>query len=180
MAHELAHAWFGNLVTPRFWDALWLKEGFATFFAFFVADALEPNANWKSRFLVRESVPAKVCWLYSPSWVLTRAQAYDGLPMTHALEASVNNSGEATEIFDEISYGKAAALVQTVESYLGGDALRNGVRKYIEQFKFKTAASLDLWLTLFKASRNGLCGGVFQLFLVRPLRDTRDPPSRTS
>ncbi len=137
IAHEIAHMWFGNLVTPRFWDALWLKEGFATYFAYFVCDALEPNAHWKSRFQVQESV---------------RGKRFDSRASTHALEATVSNTGEAYETFDDVAYSKGAALVQMVESYIGSDALRNGVRKYIDQFKYKNAASLDLWLALMKAA----------------------------
>ncbi len=152
--------WFGNLVTIRWWDSLWLKEGFATYFAFFVCDALEPNGLWKSRFQLDQ----------------IRGKNFDAKSTTHAVESGVSNSGEANEVFDDVSYLKGASLVQMAESYIGGDAMRNGVRRfvflcqrkkkcsisfffnfslffrYIEQFKYKNAASLDLWMALMKAA----------------------------
>jgi aminopeptidase N len=154
VAHEVAHMWFGNLVTPRFWDALWLKEGFATYFGYFVCDALEPNAHWKSRFQVQETVPAKL---------------FDSRAATHALEATISNTGEAVENFDDVTYSKGASLVQMVESYIGSDALRNGVRKYIDQFKYKNAASLDLWLALMKYE----CFLSFVLLLTSSFQGTK-------
>lgn len=137
VAHEIAHMWFGNLVTPRFWDSLWLKEGFATYFAFFACDALEPDGHWKTRYLTSNTL---------------RGKELDALTSTHALETSVSNSGEAHEVFDLISYNKGSAMISFIESYIGPEAVRDGLRKYVEQFKYKNAASLDLWLALMKAA----------------------------
>lgn len=138
IAHEIAHMWFGNLVTPRYWDALWLKEGFATYFAFFVCGALEPDQHWKTRYLVDDVI---------------RGKELDGNAATHPLEVTVTSAGEVKEIYDAISYCKGAALINAVESYIGKEAVQEGLRKYIEQFKYKNAASLDLWLALGKASK---------------------------
>ena len=136
-AHEIAHMWFGNLVTPRYWDALWLKEGFATYFAFWVCDQLEPEEHWKVRYLQEDTL---------------RGKKLDAQESTHALESPVATPGQVQETYDSISYCKGAALIKFVESYIGADALRTGLRAYIKQFAYKNAASLDLWLSLGKAA----------------------------
>lgn len=135
VAHELAHMWFGNLVTPRFWNSTWLKEGFATYFAYFAGSQLEPNVPWQAMYLEGEIMPGK---------------ALDALASTHALEMDVTNSGEAREVFDTISYCKGASMISMLESYLGADAIRDGLREYVSKHKYKNAASLDLWIALGK------------------------------
>ena len=133
VAHEVAHMWFGNLVTPFVWNSLWLKEGFATMLSFLAANKLEPYGGWSERFL------------YSYSLV---AREMDSLSVARALESSVTNSGEANEQFDEIGYAKGASIIAMLAAYCGFDALQSGLSSYIDKFEYGNATASDLWTSL--------------------------------
>lgn len=86
VAQTIAHQWFGDLVTPRFWDSLWLKEGFAEYLGFLACTTLDPEGAWPEQAMFKQY----------------EGKQFDALPSTHALESSVSNSGEAAEVFDHL------------------------------------------------------------------------------
>ena len=137
IAHEIAHMWFGDLVTMKWWDDLWLNESFATFMAYKVVDSAYPQ--WKIwQDFVKNSTGG--------------AMARDALNSTHPIEAKVRSPEEIEELFDEISYGKGASILRMIEAYIGPDKFQKGVSKYLQQFRYSNASGRDLWDHLQQAS----------------------------
>jgi puromycin-sensitive aminopeptidase len=151
IAHELAHMWYGNLVTMAWWDDLWLNEAFATWMALQVVDDWQPG--WR-------------IWL---DFEQHRSAAYalDGLRNTHPVYTEVRTPEEATENFDAITYDKGASVVRMLESWLGPQAFRRGVRRYIRQHRESNARAADLWEALEKASGKPV-GPVVRAWIERP------------
>lgn len=137
-AHEIQHQWFGDLVTMKWWDDIWLNEGFATFMSYKIINRLHPEWNMWSEFLMRFGFDA---------------MRIDELKSTHPVEVKMKNASEMNEVFDFISYGKGASVLRMLESFLGEEAFRSGIRRYIKRFSYSNAASNDLWNELEKASR---------------------------
>ena len=137
IAHELAHMWYGDLVTMAWWDDLWLNESFATWMAFKVVDDWKPEWNM---------------WLEFES---QRAPAFalDAMENTHPIYVAVNKPSEATENFDVITYEKGASVVRMLESWLGPAVFRAGVRRYIRRHREANARAADLWGALEEAAR---------------------------
>lgn len=136
IAHELAHMWFGNLVTMQWWDDLWLNEAFATWMAFKVIDDWKPEWRMWNNFEPHRAA----------------ALSMDALANTHPIYAEVANAAQATENFDAITYEKGASVVRMLESYLGEAKFRKGVRAYISKNVESNAVAADLWKALEKAS----------------------------
>src|SRR5881296_439465 len=137
IAHEIAHMWFGDLVTMKWWDDIWLNESFATFMGHHAVDQGYPQ--WK-------------VWQDFVRTQTSGAMGRDGLRSTHPIEARVKNPEEIEELFDEISYGKGASILRMIESYIGTDKFRKGVSKYLQQFRYSNASGRDLWSRLQEAS----------------------------
>ncbi|KAI1145070.1 aminopeptidase 2 [Nemania diffusa] len=129
--HEIAHMWFGNLVTMKYWDGLWLKEGFATLMAWMASDKLYPSWRIWDNYVLRD---------------LQAALELDSLSNTHAVEQVVQDATEAKQIYDEISYQKGCCILKMVSHELGEDRFLEGVRLYIERHSFGNTESKDLWL----------------------------------
>jgi len=137
IAHEIAHMWFGDLVTMKWWDDIWLNESFATFMGQKSIDSAYPQ------------------WTIWQDFVRTQtagAQARDGLKSTHPIEAKVSDPAEIEELFDEISYGKGASILRMIEAYIGPDNFQKGVANYLQQFRYSNAAGRDFWTRLQQAS----------------------------
>jgi puromycin-sensitive aminopeptidase len=136
IAHELAHMWYGDLVTMAWWDDLWLNEAFATWMAYRVVDDWRPE------------------WRMWQGFEHDRAGALalDALSNTHPIYAEVRSVAEATENFDAITYEKGAAVVRMIEHYLGADVFRAGVRLYMQRHREANTVAADLWRALEDAS----------------------------
>jgi tricorn protease interacting factor F2/3 len=137
ISHELAHQWFGNLVTMKWWNDLWLNESFATLMSYKVVDAAFPGWNVWQDFLIDETSPA---------------MSMDSLRNTHPIEADVKSPDDIQQIFDAITYGKGASILRMIEAYTGLDEFRKGVQKYLERYRFSNAAGIDLWNSLDECS----------------------------
>ncbi len=137
IAHEVAHQWFGNLVTMKWWDDLWLNESFATFMAYKVVDFVFPQ--WK-------------VWQDFMRTDMFAGMARDSLLSTHPIEVAIKHPNEIEQFFDEISYSKGASVLRMIEAYTGHENFRNGVRSYLEDYKFSNAAGNELWTALEKFS----------------------------
>lgn len=129
ITHELAHMWFGNLVTMSWWDDLWLNEAFATWMAFKIVDVWKPE------------------WRMWDDFDSGKAQALqlDSLASTHPIHVPVRNAYEATENFDLITYEKGGALLRMFEGFLGEAAFRDGIRSYMKKHAYKNTVADDLW-----------------------------------
>jgi tricorn protease interacting factor F2/3 len=137
ISHELAHQWFGNLVTMKWWNDLWLNESFATLMSYKVVDSAFPGWNAWQDFLIDETSPA---------------MSMDSLRNTHPIEADVKSPDDIQQIFDAITYGKGASILRMIEAYTGLDEFRKGVQKYLERYRFANAAGIDLWNSLDECS----------------------------
>ncbi len=136
VAHELAHMWFGNLVTMRWWDDLWLNEAFAEWLSIKAVDQLAPAyAAWDD-FQHRKA----------------GALATDALETTHSIYSPVATPAEAEELFDSITYIKGCSVLRMLESFLGEEVFRSGVRTYMREFAEDNATGTDLWRHLQNAS----------------------------
>ncbi len=136
-AHELAHQWFGNLVTMAWWDDLWLNESFATLMADKALDALFPK--WKSSIS------------YIPT-TFGRAFSYDELINTHPVGVKIDRAEESNALFDAISYSKGGSILHMIEDYVGKDTFRDGLRHYMKKHKYSNATRSDLWDAISDAS----------------------------
>jgi aminopeptidase N len=136
VAHEMAHQWFGDLVTMAWWDDLWLNEGFATWMATRPLEALHPE--WE--------VPV------DEAAENHRALALDSFKSTHAIRERVDTPDEIEAAFDEIVYEKGAAILRMVEQFVGADTFRSGVNAYLEAHAYGNARSDDFWRSIAAAS----------------------------
>ncbi|AWR96488.1 leucyl aminopeptidase [Acidianus sulfidivorans JP7] len=137
VAHELAHQWFGDLVTMKWWNDLWLNESFATFMSYKAVNWLKPEWDFWGDFVYSET---------------SGAMEKDSLHITHPIEANVKSVEEIEEIFDDISYGKGASILRMIEYYLGNEDFRKGISAYLQAHKYSNAEGKDLWLSLEQAS----------------------------
>jgi tricorn protease interacting factor F2/3 len=137
VAHELAHMWFGDLVTFKWWNDLWLNESFATFMEYKAVDSAFPQWRLWEDFLRDET---------------TSAMTRDSLRSTHPIEANLKSPDEIDQIFDEISYSKGANIIRMLEEYLGAEAFRQGISLYLHRYKFSNATGDDLWDSLEASS----------------------------
>ncbi len=138
IAHEIAHQWFGNLVTMRWWTDLWLNEGFASYIEYLAVDKIYPNWN---------------IWTQFANHDLGVALKLDSLHNTHPIEIKVHHPSEISEIFDEISYSKGASVIRMLAEYLGEENFKNGLRYYLKKHSYKNTITLDLWNALEKVSK---------------------------
>ncbi|ROT40104.1 aminopeptidase [Sodiomyces alkalinus F11] len=135
--HELAHQWFGNLVTMSGWSGLWLKCGWAEFGARYSLNALYPEWKLKESFVSED---------------LQSALALDGLRSSHPIEVPVSRPEDINQIFDSISYAKGSCVVHMLSDFLGEEVFMDGVRKYLQRHMYRNASTNDLWLALSEAS----------------------------
>jgi aminopeptidase N len=135
-AHEVAHQWFGNLVTMAWWDNLWLNEGFASWMAAKATDHFHPE--WRPY----------LDDLAGREYVLN----LDARKTTHPIQTRIDNEAQAANAFDAITYEKGQAFLRMLEAYLGEDAFRKGIRAYLARHQYSNTTSQDLWTALEKAS----------------------------
>ncbi len=137
VAHEVAHQWFGNLVTMRWWDDVWLNEGFATWMANKVMASLHPE--WQS-------------WLLSAATSRERALQLDAGSATHPVVLPVVSIADVSEAFDPISYQKGGAVIRMIEETIGEAAFRQGMRRYMQKHAYGNTVTDQLWTELESAS----------------------------
>lgn len=137
IAHELAHQWFGNLVTMRWWNDLWLNESFATFMATKAVDHFYPE--WMS-------------WDHFLKSATSDSMSLDALHNSHPINVDVKHPAEVREIFDNISYGKGGSVLRMLEDFVGEEHFRKGLHLYLSQYKYANATTHDLWNALAQAS----------------------------
>ena len=138
ISHEIAHMWFGNLVTMKWWNDLWLNESFATFMATKFVDKFYPEWDLWNQFVED---------------AMNVAMGLDSLKTTHPIDVKVNSPAEIREIFDAISYDKGGCVLRMLENYVGEPNFQKGLKKYLSDFKYKNAEGQDLWDAIGKASK---------------------------
>ena len=136
ITHELAHQWFGNLVTMAWWDDLWLNEAFATWMAYKIVDDWRPS--WRIWMDFEAGKGA--------------ALALDALVSAHPIRAEIKNAEEAGESFDAITYEKGGAVLRMLEGFLGAERFRDGIRLYMRRHREANATADDLWSALEESS----------------------------
>ena len=137
MSHEIAHMWFGDVVTMKWWDDIWLNEGFATWIT------PKPIAEWKPEWNVD----------VEEAQYTSGALETDSLAATRPIRTKASSSAEINELFDGIAYGKTAAVLRMIESYVGESTFREGIRAYIRKFAFDNAAAEDFWGTTARVTK---------------------------
>ncbi len=137
VSHENAHMWFGDLVTMKWWNGLWLNEAFATFMEMLAVDAWKPE------------------WRRWDSFTVSRAAAMqvDGLKSTRPIEFPVERPEEAAGMFDVFTYEKGASVLRMLEQYLGAEAFRDGIRLYLRRHAYANAETTDLWDALEESTK---------------------------
>ncbi|XP_041800155.1 aminopeptidase Ey-like [Chelmon rostratus] len=145
ISHELAHMWFGNLVTMRWWNDLWLNEGFATYVSYLGADRAELDWNMKDLIVLNEIIGV---------------MAVDALASSHPLsskEEDVQKPEDISQLFDSITYSKGAAVLRMLSEFITEDVFTQGLQTYLDEFKYNTTVYTDLWTHLQTAvSKNSI------------------------
>ncbi|XP_075015741.1 aminopeptidase N [Calonectris borealis] len=139
IAHELAHQWFGNLVTLRWWNDLWLNEGFASYVEYLGADSAEPSWGIKDLMVLNE--------VYS-------VMATDALTTSHPLsfrEEEINTPAQISEVFDSIAYSKGASVLRMLSDFLTENVFKEGLQSYLHTFAYGNTVYTDLWSYLEEA-----------------------------
>jgi aminopeptidase N/puromycin-sensitive aminopeptidase len=136
VAHEIAHQWFGDLVTMKWWDDIWLNEGFATWMEG------KPIKEWKPDWNVPLDDLAET----------SRSIDTDSLDSTRPIHQSAETPAQIQELFDGIAYGKAAAVLRMLENYLGSEVFRQGIIRYVRQNEYGNSTASDLWKALTQVS----------------------------
>ena len=137
VAHEMAHMWFGDLVTMAWWNDLWLNESFASWVGDKSVDNLFPEWEMWTKFVTADT---------------NRALSLDGLRNSHPIEQQVNNPAEIGQLFDAISYSKGASILRMLEHFLGEEPFRQGLNLYLTKHSYGNARTQDLWDSLEGAS----------------------------
>jgi aminopeptidase N len=136
LSHEIAHQWFGDLVTMKWWDDIWLNEGFATWME------TKAVAAWRPEWQVELDATAN----------MQGALDVDTLPTTRPVRTKVETPEEINEVFDPIAYEKTAAVLRMVEAYVGPEAFRKGVASYLAKFAYRNAAGEDFWTEIARVT----------------------------
>uniref|UniRef100_A0A3Q3BS59 Aminopeptidase n=1 Tax=Kryptolebias marmoratus TaxID=37003 RepID=A0A3Q3BS59_KRYMA len=142
IAHELAHMWFGNLVTLRWWNEVWLNEGFASYVSYLGADYAEPDWNLKDLIVLDD---------------VHKVFAVDALTSSHPLtskEDSIVLPEQIMEQFDTISYSKGAAVLRMLSDFLSEPVFKQGLSSYLRDFSYSNTVGSDLWIHLEKAVKD--------------------------
>ncbi|XP_022215617.2 aminopeptidase N [Drosophila obscura] len=139
VGHELAHQWFGNLVTPSWWSDIWLNEGFASYMEYITADAVAPEWKQLDQFVVNE---------------LQTVFQLDALSTSHKISHQVFNPQEISEIFDRISYAKGSAIIRMMAHFLTNPVFRRGLSKYLQEMAYNSATQDDLWRFLTNEAKS--------------------------
>ena len=137
ICHELAHQWFGNLVTMSWWSELWLNEGFATWVGWMATNYCFPDLKVWETFYEQE---------------FQQGMALDSLTSSHPIEMIINDASNVDQIFDAISYSKGACVIGMLVGYLGLETFKNGIHEYLIKYKYSNATTNDLWYVLEKYS----------------------------
>eukprot|EP00211_Chloroparvula_japonica_P005190 CAMPEP_0119122522 /NCGR_PEP_ID=MMETSP1310-20130426/2751_1 /TAXON_ID=464262 /ORGANISM="Genus nov. species nov., Strain RCC2339" /LENGTH=855 /DNA_ID=CAMNT_0007112187 /DNA_START=44 /DNA_END=2608 /DNA_ORIENTATION=- len=133
VAHEIAHQWFGNLVTMEWWSDLWLNEGFASWIEYLLVDHLFPEWHMWDEYAVDH---------------FAAALRLDAMRSSHPIEVPVYSAAEIDEIFDSISYCKGSAVIRMLAAYLGGDTFASALNFYLTRHQYGNATTEDLWKAL--------------------------------
>jgi len=136
MAHEIAHQWFGDLVTMAWWDNIWLNEGFASWMQKKATDHFNPD--WK-------------VWVHANN-DKQRAMAFDARKTSHPIQQPITDEAQANSAFDEITYQKGQSFIRMLENYVGEETFRSGIRSYMAQHKYSNTTTADLWEALETAA----------------------------
>ena len=137
IAHEMAHMWFGDLVTMKWWNDLWLNESFASWMGDKATDNLFPDWDVWTQFVSGDT---------------NRALSLDGLKNSHPIEQGVSNPSEIEQLFDAISYSKGASVLRMLENFLGADTFQQGLHNYLAKHQYSNAERQDLWVALGEES----------------------------
>ncbi|XP_041374476.1 puromycin-sensitive aminopeptidase-like [Gigantopelta aegis] len=169
VGHELAHQWFGNLVTMEWWTHLWLNEGFA---------------SWIEYLCVDECFPEYDIWTQFVNQDLGRALELDALHNSHPIEVPVGHPSEVDEIFDAISYSKGSSVIRMLHDYIGDKDFRSGMNAYLTKHQYKNAWTEDLWSALEDASKKPVAAMMTTWtkqmgFPVLKVTDSQDGDKRT-
>jgi puromycin-sensitive aminopeptidase len=132
IAHELAHMWFGDLVTMAWWEGIWLNEAFATFMQYVCCDAYRPDWKMWVRFSGEREAGLMI----------------DGLHTTRPIEFPVESPADAAAMVDAITYQKGGSVLKMLEQYLGADVFRDGIRHYLDAHAYANTVTSDLWASL--------------------------------
>jgi tricorn protease interacting factor F2/3 len=138
IVHEIAHLWFGDLVTMKWWNDLWLNESFATFMSYKMVNEMFPEWDTWGDFVLSG---------------METALRGDALVNSHPIDADVKDPDSVAQIFDEISYGKGGSILRMIESYVGEDCFRDGIRHYLVKHSYENAAGEDLWNSIEEVSK---------------------------
>lgn len=133
VAHEMAHMWFGDLVTMQWWDDLWLNESFASWMGTKAVDWLFPEWQMWTQFVNMDT---------------SRALSLDGLKNSHPIEQEVKDPAEVSQLFDAISYSKGASVIRMLEQFLSPEVFRRGLYRYLSAHQYQNARTEDLWSAL--------------------------------
>jgi puromycin-sensitive aminopeptidase len=136
VAHEIAHMWFGDLVTMEWWEGIWLNEAFATFMAMFCIDAFRPQWKMWVGFGVERDAALQV----------------DGLHSTRPIEYEVISPDDTRGMFDILTYEKGGSVLRMLEQYLGAETFRDGIRHYLRKHSYANTITTDLWDALEETS----------------------------
>ena len=137
VAHEMAHMWFGDLVTMEWWDDLWLNESFASWMGTKSVDWLFPEWEMWTQFVNMDT---------------NRALSLDGLKNSHPIEQEVKNPAEVSQLFDAISYSKGGSVLRMLENFLGPETFQGGLYRYLKANEYGNARTQDLWAALEEES----------------------------
>jgi aminopeptidase N len=129
VAHEMAHQWFGDLVTMAWWDDLWLNEGFARWMQTYAADDLHPE--WETGL--------------QAAAIFEAGKQSDSVPSTHPVVQEVDTAEQAQQAFDPITYDKGAAIITMINGYVGRDRFREGVQRYMRAHAYGNTVDTNLW-----------------------------------
>ncbi len=151
VAHEMAHQWFGDLVTLQWWNDSWLNEGFATWMAF------KPIEEWKPDWHIDQDRVSSY----------TKAMSSDSYPAAHPVSVKVEDPGQIESIFDPLIYEKAGAVLQMVEGYVGHELFRQGINAYLQKYQYGNASAQDFWNTMVEVTHKPV-DRIMSSFVVQP------------
>ncbi len=138
IAHEIAHQWFGNLVTMKWWNDLWLNESFATFMSSLSINSIFPEYEEEKTYYIDETVGSMLS---------------DSLKSSHPIDVEVKEPEDIEQIFDDISYGKGGSVLRMIYHYMGNENFKTGLSSYLKKYKYGNAEGSDLWHEFEKSSK---------------------------